>query len=124
MIMHSCVGNSPPNGKVASDRRVIRVCNRSLRGRHRSSRKQMSLCLRSIQKRRASTSGLGPISLKKSVSNLRLIRPAIRDRRLRAADGLRLGEDLASVSASRAFGGFGRLLREGTHRAHHSAPLV
>ena len=38
--------------------------------------------------------------------------------------GLRLGEGLASVSASLAFGGFGRLLREGAHRAHHSVLLV
>ena len=35
-----------------------------------------------------------------------------------------LDEGLASVSAWPAFGGFGRLLREGTHLAHHSALLV
>jgi hypothetical protein len=47
-----------------------------------------------------------------------------RGRWWRSAEGLRLGEGLASVSASPAFGGFGRLLREGTHRAHHSVLLV
>jgi hypothetical protein len=43
---------------------------------------------------------------------------------LRSAEGLRPGEDSVSVSALPAFGGFGRLLREGTHRAHHSVLLV
>ena len=36
MIIHSCVGNSSPNRKVASDSRVIRVCNRPLQERHRT----------------------------------------------------------------------------------------
>ena len=43
---------------------------------------------------------------------------------LRSAEGLRPGEDSVSVSALPAFGGFGRLLREGTYRAHHSVLLV
>jgi hypothetical protein len=43
---------------------------------------------------------------------------------LRSAEGLRLGEPSVPVSALPAFGGFGRLLREGTHRALHSVLLV
>jgi hypothetical protein len=44
-------------------------------------------------------------------------------RSFRSADGLRLSEYSVPVSALPAFGGFGRLLREGTHRAHHSVLL-
>jgi hypothetical protein len=66
----------------------------------------------------------GPILLKKSASNLRLVEQTFEGPRLRGANGLRLGEGLASVSASPAFGGFGRLLREGTRRAHRSVLVV
>ena len=45
-------------------------------------------------------------------------------KRLRRVQDRDVQSQLASVSASPAFGGFGRLLREGTHRAQHSVPLV
>ena len=66
----------------------------------------------------------GPILLKKSVSNWDESAWPYEGPRLQTAGGLRLGEGLALVSASPAFGGFGRLLRAGTHRARRLVPVT
>jgi len=69
--------------------------------------------------------GEGPILLKKSVSNLRFSGSQSMPLQWPSLfNGVRLGEGLASVSAWPAFGGFGRLLREETHRGRHLVLLV